>query len=91
MAEPEITTVSPKGQVVIPQSIRKRPRLAPRTKLLVYGEGDMVIMRRVRLPGIRDEWARISQIIDERNRKFGPLAEEDVKREIEAQRGKRRQ
>jgi len=91
MTEPEITTVSPKGQVVIPQSIRKRLRLAPRTKLLVYGEGDTVIMRRIRLPDIRDEWARICQIIEERNRKFGPLTEEDVKREVEAQRGKRRQ
>jgi len=84
MAEPEVTTVSAKGQVVIPQALREKLKLKPKTRLLVYGEDDTIIMRRLHLPDLREEWERIRQIIEERNRKHGPLTEEDVKREVEA-------
>ena len=86
MAETEITTVSAKGQVVIPQSVREKLKLKPKTKLIVYGEGDTIIMKKVQLPDLREEWERIRQIIEDRNRKYGPLTEEDVKREVEAYR-----
>jgi len=86
MAETEITTMSAKGQVVIPQSVREKLKLKPKTKLIVYGEGDTIIMKKVQLPDLKEEWERIRQIIEERNRKYGPLTEEDVKREVEAYR-----
>jgi len=86
VAESEITTVSAKGQVVIPQSVREKLKLKPKTKLIVYGEGDTIIMKKVQLPDLKEEWERIKQIIEERNRKHGPLTEEDVKREVEAYR-----
>ena len=86
MAEPEITTISAKGQVVIPQTLREKLRLKPKTRLLVYGEGDTIIMRRLYLPDMREEWVRIRQIIEERNKKYGSLTEEDVKKEVEASR-----
>jgi len=84
VAETEITTMSAKGQVVIPQSVREKLKLGPKTKLIVYGEGDTIIMRKVQLPDLKEEWERIRQIIEERNRKYHPLTEEDVKREVEA-------
>jgi len=84
VAETEITTMSAKGQVVIPQSVREKLKLGPKTKLIVYGEGDTIIMRKVQLPDLKEEWERIRQIIEERNRKYGPLTEEDVKGEVEA-------
>ncbi len=86
MAEPEITTISAKGQVVIPQALREKLKLKPKTKLLVYGEGDTIIMKKLYLPDLRKEWERIKQIIEERNRKYGALTEEDVKKEVEAYR-----
>jgi hypothetical protein len=43
-------------------------------------------MKKPELPVLRAEWERIRQIIEERNRKFGALTEEDVKNEIEAHR-----
>ena len=86
MAEPEITTISAKGQVVIPQTLREKLRLKPKTRLLVYGEGDTIIMRRLYLPDMREEWVRVRQIIEERNKKYGSLTEEDVKKEVEASR-----
>jgi len=86
MAEPEITTVSEKGQVVIPQALRERLDLKPKTKLLVYGEGDTIIMKKLYLPDLKEEWERIKKIIEERNRNYGPLTEEEVKREVDAHR-----
>jgi len=39
MEEPEIATVGTKGQVVIPQQIRKELGITPRTKLAIYTRG----------------------------------------------------
>jgi AbrB family looped-hinge helix DNA binding protein len=86
MSEPEITTISAKGQVVIPQALRERLKLEPKTKLLVYGEEDTVIMKKLYLPDLREEWERIRQIIEDRNKRYGSLTEDDVKKEIEAYR-----
>lgn len=86
LAEPEITTVSSKGQVVIPSALREKLDLKPKTKLLVYGEGDTIIMKKIHLPDLVEQWEKIRQIVEERNRRYGPLTEEDVQREVEAQR-----
>jgi AbrB family looped-hinge helix DNA binding protein len=89
MSEPEITTVSAKGQVVIPQTLREKLKLKPKTKLLVYGEGDTIIMKKLFLPDLMEEWEKIRQIVEERNRKYGPLTEEDVKKEVDVHRGEK--
>jgi len=90
VAETDVTTISAKGQVVIPQALRRKLKLKPKTKLLVYGEGDTIVMKRLSLPELREKWESIKQIMEERNRKYGPLTEEDVKREVDASRRERR-
>jgi antitoxin PrlF len=90
MAEPEITTVSSKGQVVIPLALREKLDLKPKTKLMVYGEGDLIVMKRVYIPDLGQEWERIKQVIEERNEKYGSLTEQDVQKEVEAQRRAKR-
>ena len=62
--EPEVTTVSEKGQVVIPQSLRKELGIRPKTKFLVYGRGDTVIMKKLELPDMRQEWDEIFRTMD---------------------------
>ncbi|MBO3840155.1 MAG: AbrB/MazE/SpoVT family DNA-binding domain-containing protein [Thermoproteota archaeon] len=86
MTEPDITTVSQKGQVVIPQAIRNKLGLKPKTKLLVYGYQDTIVLKKLYVPDLKEEWERIKRIIEERNRKYGRLTEEEVRREIEAAR-----
>jgi antitoxin PrlF len=90
MEESEVTTVSAKGQVVIPRTIREKLGLKPKAKLLVYGDGDIIVMKKLHLPDMREEWKRISRVIEGRNLKYGSLTEEDVKREVEAYRKERR-
>jgi AbrB family looped-hinge helix DNA binding protein len=85
--EPEVTTVSEKGQVVIPQSLRKEMGIKPKTKFLVFGRGDTVIMKRLELPDIKQEWEEIFKIMDRKGLK---LTEKEVQAETEANRRERR-
>ncbi|HVB95607.1 MAG TPA: AbrB/MazE/SpoVT family DNA-binding domain-containing protein [Nitrososphaerales archaeon] len=86
--EPEVTTISAKGQVVIPQSLRKALRIKPRTKFLVFGRGDTVIMKRLELPDVKKEWEEIFKMMEEKGLK---LSEKEVQDEIAAVRSERRQ
>ncbi|MEM2098470.1 MAG: AbrB/MazE/SpoVT family DNA-binding domain-containing protein [Candidatus Bathyarchaeia archaeon] len=79
-AEPEVTTMSEKGQVVIPQSIRKELGIKPKTKFLVYGRGDTVIMKKLELPDLKKEWEEIFKQMDKKELK---LSDAEVRKEIE--------
>lgn len=86
MAEPEVTTVSEKGQVVIPQAMRNKLGLKPKTKLLVYGYDDTVILKKLHLPDVRAEWKRLKKIVDERIKKYGELSEKEIAEEVKTYR-----
>jgi AbrB family looped-hinge helix DNA binding protein len=84
--EPEVTTVSEKGQVVIPQSLRKELGIKPKTKLLVFGRGDTVIMKKLELPDLRKEWDAIFKAMDAKRLK---ISEKEVLDEVAAVRRER--
>ena len=46
------TKMSSKGQVVIPEDVRKRLQLAAGTQFIVLGEDDVVILKMVRPPSM---------------------------------------
>jgi AbrB family looped-hinge helix DNA binding protein len=77
--EPQITTISEKGQVVIPQSLRSALRLKPGTKFLVFGRGDTIVMKRLELPDVRREWEEIFKMMDKKGLK---LSEKEVQEEV---------
>jgi len=84
----EITTMSEKGQVVIPQKIRKSLRIKPKTKFLVSAKDDVIIMKAFEVPSIEDEWSKVFRAMDKKNLK---MSEKDVYNEVQAHRaGKRR-
>ncbi|HXO02847.1 MAG TPA: AbrB/MazE/SpoVT family DNA-binding domain-containing protein [Stellaceae bacterium] len=59
MSEVLTTTVSTKGQVILPKAIRQRRRWEPGTRLIVEETADGVILRRARLfPETRPEEVR---------------------------------
>jgi AbrB family looped-hinge helix DNA binding protein len=78
--EPEVTTISEKGQVVIPQSIRKELGIKPKTKFLVYGRGDTVIMKKLELPDLKKEW---EDIFKQMNKKELKMSDKEIQKEIE--------
>ncbi len=77
--ELEVTTMSEKGQVVIPQSIRKELGIKPKTKFLVYGRGDTVIMKKLELPDLKKEWEDIFKMMDKKELK---LSDKEIQKEI---------
>ena len=86
MEEPEITTVSEKGQVVIPRGMRERMKLAPKTKLLVYGYDDTLILKKLVLPSVKEQWKEIKKVVAAREKKFGSITEKEIEDEIHAYR-----
>jgi len=77
--ELEVTTMSEKGQVVIPQSIRKELGIKPKTKFLVYGRGDTVIMKKLELPDLKKEWEDIFKLMDKKELK---ISDKEIEKEI---------
>ena len=85
--EPQVTTISEKGQIVIPQSIRKELGIKPRTKFLVFGKGDTVIMKKLELPDMKKEWNEIFKVMDKKNLK---MSEKEILKEVaETRKGNR--
>jgi len=58
MSETATTTLSSKGQVVIPEEIRNRLGLKAGTQFVVLGDGDVVIFKTLEAPS-RDEFANL--------------------------------
>ncbi len=50
----ETTRMSSKGQVVIPDTVRRRLGLTPGQQFVVIGEDDVVILKSIAVPSMRD-------------------------------------
>ncbi|MCL1977429.1 MAG: AbrB/MazE/SpoVT family DNA-binding domain-containing protein [Candidatus Bathyarchaeota archaeon] len=87
MTEAEVTIMSEKGQVVIPQSIRKEMDIKPKTKLLIYRKGDLLIMKKLEIPDIEKEWEEIFALMDKKGLK---LSDKEIQQEIDAVRAANR-
>ena len=76
--EPDVVVVSSKGQVVIPQAIRERLSIGPKTKLLVYGHGDGLIMKKIKVQDSAEELRELYERIDARVARYGGLSEKEI-------------
>lgn len=54
MSKVQVTAASSKGQVVIPQEIRKEVGILAGTRLAVYGKGDTVILKVLKVPEVAE-------------------------------------
>lgn len=54
MATTETTKMSSKGQVVIPEDIRKRLNLKTGSQFVVIGENDVVILKTIKPPSMEE-------------------------------------
>jgi AbrB family looped-hinge helix DNA binding protein len=79
----DVTVVSDKGQVVIPQSIRKKLGIVPRTKLLVYGYEDAVIMKKLNVPDVAKELEALYKRVDKLIVEHGELTNEEINQVIQ--------
>ena len=54
MSQIATTRLSSKGQVVIPENVRKELGLEPGAQFVVMGEGDVVILKKIEAPDRRE-------------------------------------
>ena len=80
----EVTVMSVRGQVVIPKGVRRKMQLKPKDRLIVYGEEDTIIMKRLNLPELKETFEKIKQIAKERDRKHGKLSQKAIDKEVMA-------
>lgn len=87
MVQPATTKLSSKGQVVIPEEIRKRLGLQAGAQFVVVGEGDVVVLKALKAPKLSDFKRLLDQA--QESAKTAGLTEEDVARAIREVRAKK--
>jgi len=88
MASISTTKMSSKGQVVIPESIRKQLNLKAGTQFVVVGDKDVVILKNISPPSL----AEFDELIAKarKNAKEAGIKKSDIKDAILKVRGKKK-
>jgi len=89
-SERDIAVVGTKGQIVIPLKLRRRLKIAPKSRLAVYSIGDKLIMTKLRLQPLGDELRELFKEIDEGYGGNGRPTQKAVLKEIQAYRQEKR-
>lgn len=82
----EVTSLSSRGQIVIPQGIRERLHLQEGEKFVVIGEGDTIVLKKLGVPSFKG-FAKLLQKTREFAKKNG-LKPSDVDEAIQRVRSK---
>jgi AbrB family looped-hinge helix DNA binding protein len=90
LGEPEIAVVGTKGQIVIPQEMRRKLAIKPKTKLAIYRKDDKLVVTKLQLPTIGDELKSLFKEIDRKNRGRKSPDEREILKEIQAHRKEKR-
>lgn len=87
MAQPATTRMSSKGQVVIPEQIRKRLKLKAGSQFVVVGEDDVVILKAISSPSMEQFDALIAEA--RRQGKAASLKKSDIAGALAKVRGRK--
>jgi len=87
MGQAATTKLSSRGQVVIPEEIRSRLGLEAGVKFIVVGEGDVVVLKALKPPRLRDFKALLAKA--RKSAEDAGLTPADVDRAIREVREKR--
>jgi len=90
MEEPEIATVGTKGQIVIPQQIRRELGIKPKTKLAVYSRGGRLVAAKIETPALGDELRTLFREIDRRFEGKRKPSESEILAEVQEYRKEKR-
>lgn len=85
----ELVKMSKKGQLVVPAELREMLGLNPEDRFIAYGDEDYVIFKKVELPSLKKEFAKIVKLTAKVSKEAG-ITEDIVMKEIEAYRKKKK-
>ncbi len=80
MVKPSTTKLSSRGQVVIPEEIRTRLGLEPGDQFVVVGEGNVVVLKTLEAPNVREFKALLDKV--QKAAKAAGVTPEDVEKAI---------
>ena len=83
----EVTSLSTRGQVVIPNDIREKMKLEPGTKMIIIQEGDNILLKPIKTPRM-SQFDKIIAIGDKVRNELN-LKDSDVDKAIKNVRKKR--
>ena len=87
--EPEIAIVGTKGQIVIPQRLRKELKITSKTKLIIYRKGDKLVVSKLEVPPLGEELKDLFSEVD-KQRKGKKVSEAEILKEIKTYRLEKR-
>ncbi len=87
MADVSTTKLSSRGQVVIPEEVRRRLGLEPGEQFVVVGDADTVVLKRIEAPRIKEFDALVSRA--RKAAKRVGLRQQDIAAAIRRVRGRR--
>ena len=71
-----------KGQIVIPQKLRKELKITPKTKLIVYRKGNKIVVTKLEVPPLKEELKDLFDEIDSQQ-KGKKVSDKEILREIQ--------
>ncbi len=81
------TKMSSKGQVVIPEDIRKSLNLKSGDQFVVIGQGDAVVLKTISPPSLSDFEGMLSEA--RRQARIAGMKKSDIAKEIKRYRGRK--
>ena len=81
MAENELVKMSPKGQLVVPQDIRKKEGFEPGDRFVPFEIKDGILFKRVKIQNVKIEFAKLSKDI-QKQLEARNIAESEVKEAV---------
>ncbi len=85
----DVTTISTKGQVVIPQHIREELDLEVGSQLVISRMDNLILLKKVKIPDPIEELRKLTKIGKEHAKKLGLKSEEDIVRIVHDSRKRR--
>ena len=88
--ETEIAVVGTKGQIVIPQKLRRELKITAKTKLAIYRKDDKLVLAKLNVPPLDEELKELFRKIDELNKGKKIPIEKEILKEKQTKRRKKR-
>jgi AbrB family looped-hinge helix DNA binding protein len=76
--ETAIAVVGTKGQIVIPQKLRRELQITARTKLAIYKMDDKLVVTKLVVPPLDDKLKELFRKIDEQNKGKKKATEKEI-------------
>lgn len=88
--EPDVAIVGTKGQIVIPQRLRKELNILPKTKVVLFRKDDKIIITKLAIPEIEGDLEALFKEIEEQYKGKKRPTEKEILKEIQAYRREKR-